>query len=311
MISVILTILKILGIILLVLLGILLFIVCVIVFVPIRYRAKGIYQEGKANVSGRVTWLLHLLSARIFFEAGQPLHINVRLLGIPVFDNLKRTEKAGKKEKNKKPKKQKTNTELQTASVSDEKTEPSFSQEETVPDNLKTETERKEHSETDASECTKKSVFQKISTFWSKLIALIRNIKYTFQKICDTIVKIKDNIKYYLELLQRESTKAAIATCRTQLKRIFKNLAPQKYQVRLHLGFEDPSTMGEIMAVWGMLYPLHEGRIDIVPEFEQSVIEGDYYLKGRISIYVYIRTLLIVLFDKNIKWLYHQLRRNI
>lgn len=98
MISVILTILKILGLILLILLGILILVVCLVLFIPVRYRIEGDYQSSKATVSSRVTWLLHFVSARILmeYENAFSLHIAVRVLGIPIFDNKK---KGGKEKK--------------------------------------------------------------------------------------------------------------------------------------------------------------------------------------------------------------------
>ena len=53
----------------------------------------------------------------------------------------------------------------------------------------------------------------------------IENIQYTFHKLCDTIVKIRDNLNYYLDLLQKQSTTRAIGTCKTQLMRIAKSLS--------------------------------------------------------------------------------------
>ena len=139
----------------------------------------------------------------------------------------------------------------------------------------------------------------------------IENIQYTFHKLCDTIVKIRDNLNYYLDLLQKQSTTRAIDTCKTQLMRIAKSLSPQKFQVNLHLGFEDPAVLGEILAVWGMLYPFHQGRVDIVPEFGQTILEGDILLKGKISLFVYLKVALILFFDKNIKQLIKQIKRSI
>lgn len=59
--SVILLILKIIGIVLLALLGIILAVICVALFVPIRYRVNGEIEEEKV-VHVRITWLLHLVS---------------------------------------------------------------------------------------------------------------------------------------------------------------------------------------------------------------------------------------------------------
>lgn len=318
MISVILTVLKALGIILLVILGILLLAIGLLLFVPVRYRADGAYQDKKVNLSGHFTWLLHAVSAKIFFEPGQPFHIHVRLFGIPVFDNLKKARKssqkeekaAGKKKKNKKAGKKKnkndgeyTDTEIQAAAIED--TEQMFESEK----NTSASDDRHQVLPlAEASQTPKMSIIQKIKNFFGKLIQFFKNMMYTFHRICDTITKVQNNIRYYWDILQQESTKSAICKCKTQLWRIVKSLLPRKYQVHLHLGFEDPAVMGEVMAVWGALYPFHEGRIDLVPEFGQTVAEADFTLKGRMVLWVYLRIAASIYFDKNIKQIIKQFR---
>ena len=64
---VILTILKILGILLLVILGLLLVIVLSVLFVPVRYQLEGEKTSpgwSEANGKIRVSWLLHLIHLR-------------------------------------------------------------------------------------------------------------------------------------------------------------------------------------------------------------------------------------------------------
>ncbi len=98
--------------------------------------------------------------------------------------------------------------------------------------------------------------------------------------------------------------------CRKQLGWVFKKILPKKFRINLHLGFEDPAVMGEVLAVWGMFYPLHQGNIDIQPEFDRSVIEGAFSLKGCMSVYVFVKVACILFFDKNIKLLIKHLKRN-
>ncbi len=356
MISVILTILKILGLILLILLGILILVVCLVLFIPVRYRIEGDYQSSKATVSSRVTWLLHFVSARILmeYENAFSLHIAVRVLGIPIFDNKKKAAKKKKKESKEadynpeEPSPDGTDTEIQAASTDNSGNSESNNEEsaswqrsdleelelegtkvrETKGEEseileseiLETEIEEAEIEEAEIkeveieeskNEADKKSLFEKLYIIFGKFMQFIENIQYTFHKLCDTIVKIRDNLNYYLDLLQKQSTTRAIGTCKTQLMRIAKSLSPQKFQVNLHLGFEDPAVLGEILAVWGMLYPFHQGRIDIVPEFGQTILEGDILLKGKISLFVYLKVALILFFDKNIKQLIKQIKRSI
>ena len=356
MISVILTILKILGLILLILLGILILVVCLVLFIPVRYRIEGDYQSSKATVSSRVTWLLHFVSARILmeYENAFSLHIAVRVLGIPIFDNKKKAAKKKKKESKEagynpeEPSPDGTDTEIQAASTDNSGNSESNNEEsaswqrsdleelelegtkvrETKGEEseilaskileseiLETEIEEAEIKEVEIeeskNEADKKSLFEKLYIIFGKFMQFIENIQYTFHKLCDTIVKIRDNLNYYLDLLQKQSTTRAIGTCKTQLMRIAKSLSPQKFQVNLHLGFEDTAVLGEILAVWGMLYPFHQGRIDIVPEFGQTILEGDILLKGKISLFVYLKVALILFFDKNIKQLIKQIKRSI
>ncbi len=356
MISVILTILKILGLILLILLGILILVVCLVLFIPVRYRIEGDYQSSKATVSSRVTWLLHFVSARILmeYENAFSLHIAVRVLGVPIFDNKKKAAKKKKKESKEagynpeEPSPDGTDTEIQAASTDNSGNSESNNEEsaswqrsdleelelegtkvrETKGEEseilaskileseiLETEIEEAEIKEVEIeeskNEADKKSLFEKLYIIFGKFMQFIENIQYTFHKLCDTIVKIRDNLNYYLDLLQKQSTTRAIGTCKTQLMRIAKSLSPQKFQVNLHLGFEDTAVLGEILAVWGMLYPFHQGRIDIVPEFGQTILEGDILLKGKISLFVYLKVALILFFDKNIKQLIKQIKRSI
>ena len=112
-----------------------------------------------------------------------------------------------------------------------------------------------------------------------------------------------------MAMRELESTKAALLTCKKQLLRIWQDIKPRKFQVNLHIGSEDPASMGDIMGIWGMLYPIHEGHIALCPDFEHSVFEGDFYCKGRITLFVYVKILLIIYFDKNIRRFMKRLMR--
>lgn len=321
MVSIILTILKIIGIGILVILGIIIFLVLLVLFVPVRYKADGSYTDSHSNIFGKVSWLIGIVSVTVRYQNEQPFHIRAKLFCIPIFDNLKkRKKKAFRKRKKEEP-------QLQAASVCEEgttaqnKAEITETQRETAAQQEPLTDIRRESSpaesgqtadevpvnELDHENTDKETFFQKIQKIFIKLIKFFENIKFIFQKIYVIIMKIKDNIKYYLELLQRESTKQAFGLCKKQLLRILKNISPTKYSVKLHLGFEDPAVLGNILAVWGMIYPWHMGRIDICPEFEESIVEGSFFLKGRVRIYILLWTVWLFLTDKNIKRLRKQL----
>lgn len=309
--SILLTVLKIIGIILLVILGI----ICLVLFVPLRYRGNGSYNSDGLNISVRVSWLLHIISVRIGYEGKDAPHIKARVFGITLYDNLK-VNKKEKKSKTKNKKKEQAEEKEENDDIYDIQ---AASFEEPVPDVSESYNEENSdetfgdfdvnESSSDTAEPQKEKFTQKLTKIVKKLVDFVRNIKYTFQKICDTIADIRANVNYYLNVLKQDSTKAAFNSCKTQLLRVFKRIAPKKFRVNLHLGFDDPYILGEIMSVWGMLYPFHEGRINIDPDFDHKIIEADFFIKGHISLFVFIRAALIILFDKNIRKLYRQITK--
>lgn len=294
MLGIVLNILKIIGIILLCLLALVLLVICLILFWPIRYKAQGEYKE-TYRLEAKVTWLARLISIRVEMSSGQALHMILKLFGLTVYDNTKPAAK--KKAPKKKAAKKEKEPQLHAAAKEKEQ-QPAPKPQETQQPPLE-ETPVEEEAAGDNAD--KLTILQKIYLFFEKIKHFLQNIKYTFSKIYGTIVNIKSNISYYCNLMTQESTKAAFSAAYKPIRRIFRNLRPRRWQVNLHIGRENPADMGDIMAVWGMLYPLHEGRIAISAEYDRDVFEGDFRMRGRIHVFLYLWTACIILFDKNIK----------
>ena len=298
------TVLKIIGIVILVLLGLILFVLLLVLFVPVRYRGSGSYQNGTFMTTLRGSWLLHIVSVMGAYQNGQELHLVLRIFGIPFFDTF-RNKKA-------KPTKTKGKPTGEIQAASSEKDDSGYlgSEETFQEENFYEDSSQEENSYQKYGQTVKKpNIIQKIKDFFTKFVNFFKKIKFTFDKVCDTMVRIKKNIKYYLELLQRDSTKQALSVCWGQFGRIVKKVAPRKFRVNLHLGFEDPAVMGQVLAVWGMLYPLHLGAVDIQPEFDQVVLEGDFSFQGKVSVIVFVHAGCVLLFNKDLKGLIKSLRQ--
>ena len=91
MINLLLTILKVLGIIILCILGILLLVALCVLLIPLRYWINGEYDESfKGSV--KLTWFFHIISFSFVFE-NEPI-IRFRVFGIPI--SFHRKEKVHK-----------------------------------------------------------------------------------------------------------------------------------------------------------------------------------------------------------------------
>ena len=281
--TVLLLILKILGIVLLVLLGILLALLLIVLFVPVRYQGSGYRKEGDpvpVHVQLKVTWLLHLV--RVSFIYPEEAFLKVKVLFFQILPAKEKKKKASNK-KEADGKKLKTDKKEVGSDVSD------------------TASDQKISDEGNAAEEDGGDDRRTLSDFVRKLFFAIRNIKYTIRKIYDKIKHIIHNIRYYIKILQTESFKRAFVLCREQLLRLMKIVLPRKVSGTFTIGMEDPAATGQILSIYGILYPLIGDSITVIPDFEKPVMEGSFRFKGKITAFTLIRIAAKIYFDKDLK----------
>lgn len=281
--TVLLLILKILGIVLLVLLGILLALLLIVFFVPVRYQGSGYREEGDpvpVHVQLKVTWLLHLV--RVSFIYPEEAFLKVKVLFFQILPAKEKKKKASNK-KEADGKKPKTDKKEVGSDVSD------------------TTSDQKISDEGNAADEDGGDDRRTLLDFVRKLFSAIRNIKYTIRKIYDKINHIIHNIRYYIKILQTESFKRAFMLCREQLLRLMKIVLPRKVSGTFTIGMEDPAATGQILSIYGILYPLIRDSITVIPDFEKPVMEGSFRFKGKITAFTLIRIAAKIYFDKDLK----------
>ena len=281
--TVLLLILKILGIVLLVLLGILLAFLLIVLFVPVRYQGSGYREEGDpvpVHVQLKVTWLLHLV--RVSFIYPEEAFLKVKVLFFQILPAKEKKKKASNK-KEADGKKPKTDKKEVGSDVSD------------------TTSDQKISDEGNAADEDGGDDRRTLLDFVRKLFSAIRNIKYTIRKIYDKINHIIHNIRYYIKILQTESFKRAFVLCREQLLRLMKIVLPRTVSGTFTIGMEDPAATGQILSIYGILYPLIGDSITVIPDFEKPVMEGSFRFKGKITAFTLIRIAAKIYFDKDLK----------
>lgn len=151
-------------------------------------------------------------------------------------------------------------------------------------------------------------IFRKIQDFMSKIKQILekiqeslKNIRYTIRRFCDKIKSTSDTIKYYCEVLQSDAFRGSWSLCKEQVGVILRVLRPDKFEADLIIGMDDPASTGEILAVYGMMYPWIGQHVRVVGDFDRSRIEGQLYLKGKIRAFTFLRIALKVYRNKDIK----------
>jgi len=321
MITILLTILKVLGILLLFLVAAAIVLLLLAMFVPVRYRVNlRRKEEDNAQVRAelKVTWLMHLVN--VAFSYPEAAFFRVRLLGFTVFrsDQIKTS---GKKDK----------------ATPKAAGEPESEKEDGTEDGIRTggaeaaigsgqeENQAQKQQETSKEQepepgpetgGKKESVFAKINRlllrlkeFFQKLLSLFQNIRYTITKICDKIKDIVNNIQYYLKILKSDTFSRAWRVCSGQVLSLLKSVLPGKVTGSLVVGTGDPAGTGQVLAVYGMLYPLLGNHISVTPDFERKIVEGELFIKGKITVFKGLKTAWKIYFNRDVRRLIQLFKR--
>lgn len=293
MLTTILLILKIIGLVLLGILGLILLLVLLVLLVPIRYRAEGSYYEAP-DVKARVTWFLHILSVNV--EYRKELDVCVRVFGIcvkrisPAAESDEDVPKentvetmAGRKtdEVRTERKPGKSDAETQSAGLSEQKKKE-------LTDQL-AEDERRMRE--------KKS--QKVDTEQKK-VGLEGKIRAKAEQISDKAEEIKAKMDEILAFIKDEANQRTFRLVMRQVYGIAKHILPTKIKGKVKFGFEDPFKTGQILIYVSPFYSFYAKHLELIPVFEEPVMEGELRLKGRIRIGTVLAKAVRVLFDRNI-----------
>ncbi|MBO5166442.1 MAG: DUF2953 domain-containing protein [Lachnospiraceae bacterium] len=338
MLHVILQILAVIGVIILCILGISLLLILLVLFVPIRYRANGKREGEVMEFAAKATYLLHMLTVKFVYP--EPGSVIVRLFGIKIFDSAKSKDKEGgdvspntDKVKDKQAEGA-TETEGTIETEATAETEGNTETEATVETEGNTKTERiAETSKTTNTgvqsgekaevvvntESTEGQNSQNDENSQKEKKSLIDKIQYTFNTICDKIrniiAKIKgifSNISYYKEVLTKTENKKLYGRLKDRLLKVLKSIRPRVIKADVRIGTGSPDTTAYIYGIYGMLMPVlgkNVKNINIDLDFENTVYEGEVFLKGRITLFTILVQAVKVLLDKQLHVFLKQLKR--
>ena len=167
------------------------------------------------------------------------------------------------------------------------------------------EKEPKEKKQKSKKEKTAKNIEeQDFSDTSEKPDGIIAKIKYTFNHICDMMKSLMEKKEHLTDFLTDDVHKAAFDKVLKPLIKFLKRLCPKVLYGKIHYGFEDPATTGQVLAGVSMVYPFISDHLDIWPDFEEEIVEGNVTVKGNIRLIHLIVFLVVCVIDKNVRVTY-------
>jgi len=334
MISVILTILKIIGIFALAVIGILLIILLAVLFVPVRYRINASHGE-ILELDAVVSWLFHFVHARFSLKESKR-RLLIRILGILIYDS---SRPSGRKFKRTGRNDDKVNdndtgndikcdidkiicndiskTDRNEAYKDKQKNEPASSKDANTSYNddsknnekylLKSEDghEKPVRSKTGKDDKDRKISGGKIKRFFRKIKSAIagffKRITDRIRKLIQTLGTVKHKISLILDFLRNDVNKEGFRFTYDSIKKLLKHIKPTKLKSRLIFGTGDPCSTGQILGLFGILYSFYGNDLNITPDFEKKIFEGSLYARGRIRLWTILVIVVRFLLDKRFK----------
>jgi len=154
------------------------------------------------------------------------------------------------------------------------------------------------------SKKTKKkfNIFAKIEEIKEKIEA-----KWTAFK--EDFLSLNNKKEAVLKFINAEGTADGIFYLLTQSKILIKMILPKKIKGWLRFGTGDVYTEGQYLTYLCFVYPLYAGKFDIIPEWEEEVIEVDASFSGKIRMFAMLLIGLKLLFSKKVKALLRNFNR--
>ncbi|WP_314164943.1 hypothetical protein [Lachnoanaerobaculum gingivalis] len=277
MIGVLLTALKIIGIVILAIIALALLIILMVLFIPIRYRGK-IYFKEVPDIALSVTWFFKFLSLNITYKDGLDIIGKAGWL-FKVYSNHDDDTDTNKEIEDYESKVEETVDTVNENKKDDITLENTKKVDVLEVDNKIKELDKQEkkQSKNKKSKSKKKKSSAKKESKLDKLINKAKDIHY---------------------LLTEEENKKTLLLMLEKTKNLLVHILPKKIVGFFKFGFDDPSTTGQVLEAVAIFYPLYRDDFKIVPMFYDEIIEVDISFKGRLRVFYALYIGLILWLNK-------------
>ena len=296
--SVLLAILKGIGLVILALVLLVLFILSLVLFVPFRYRLEGSFEK-KLTVRGKVSWLFRLAAVEAGYDGA--LTYRLKIAGIPFEpgkikqSRLRRAIRRLTDGIGSFLKKVGRLFVKSTAPPAEEEKEPEGAAPQPEPAEPSQPSEPPEQDGETSADQKEPFSFERLG----------EKLETAQEKLED----IRENLRYYLDLFEQTDSRIAVCNILRQTGRMLRHILPKKLEAHLIVGTGDPASMGQLMAAWGILYPLLYGSVWLEPDFEQKRTEATLLAQGRIRVVSLLFLAFRMLLRKEMIRLLKRLRR--
>lgn len=146
-------------------------------------------------------------------------------------------------------------------------------------------------------------LLERIRSIRDKIVSTFLEWKAKIGRSFSTVSSFRFKLKLILNFLRDEMNKEGMHLTFSSLKRLLKHVLPTKLKSKLTFGTGDPCSTGQALGAMSILYSFYGERIQITPDFERSILEGEHFARGRIRLVTILIIIVKLIFDKRFKQL--------
>lgn len=299
MVAIVLGILKIIGILLLIILGLILFMLFSVLLVPVRYRAEGsVYEHLKGSASA--SWFLRLISIKVSYDGEAQMDFRIlwfhpgrekhekeaegpELKENLVKENISDLENGKQLEQELAERVETTEIKpgAQIAELPKSAEQPKTAEQVKTAEQPKRADENQQHQARRFGLSVLKERFGRFVTGLKEKFCRIRGSGKTLVK---KIRNGKAQWETFHAFIQNEENKAAFCLAKRQIFALIRHVLPQKLEGKIHFGFGDPYTTGQVLTWISPFYGLYGRHVQVCPDFMEPCLDGELKMKGRIRL---------------------------
>ncbi len=304
--TVVLWILKIIGIILLCLLGLLFVLLTVVLFVPVRYRIQGEVKEKETQIHIRASWLCHVISFLGDYVDGTFDYI-LKIFGVRKEFGGSDEETSSEVEETP----QKASEGVAEAGEAGKLTTESTKAEEIPQETSEGVAEAGEAGKPGKSTERISGKKSKKRSFCSKIASKLKKIRETVKKIWDFIVHLPQKFDKIKEVVTDAGNKNALSLTWRELRYLLRHFKFRKIHTDLEFSAGDPALTGQILGGIAVIPAFYRYDMHIYPDFASDTfyVRGTFDIKGRIRLIHLLCSVIRLLKEKDVRRVLSQFQR--
>lgn len=140
-----------------------------------------------------------------------------------------------------------------------------------------------------------------IRNFWGKIKAFVSNLKEKIEGLTSNVSKLYSKYQLIRLFFQDDKNKLGFQYGFRSIKGLLRHVRPKKVQAYIEFGTGDPCSTGQILGVAAAFMGLYKNSVQIIPDFEEEVIKGNFYCRGRIQTIILLIIGVKLILNRDIK----------